>query len=166
MAILLSKTALEHQRQVRPRFGNWESGANVSIHDGRVLAPSPNRKPAWAIDLESGEAKTTAYLLKTLLPSAQTVRAQNQRSQKHPVSPLAVHDTATLKQIGKGLLIEPLATGDIKARHIAFVGWPEIWSGYTKVSAWGNRIFVRTNDYLWCIGDPDKSFEAPAPIGK
>jgi hypothetical protein len=70
----------------------------------------------------------------------------------------------TMKTVGKGLLCEPEAIGEILERHLAFLGWPEIWTGYNKISCWGNRMFIRSNDYLWCIGDPKADYVAPEKV--
>lgn len=77
-----------------------------------------------------------------------------------------VVENENLKTDGKGLLCEPPATGEIAQRHIDFLGWPEIWTGYNKTSCWGNRMFIRSNDYLWCIGDPKADYIPPEKFWK
>jgi hypothetical protein len=63
----------------------------------------------------------------------------------------------------EALLAPPRPAGEVAARHVATLGSPYIVWGPAGVSCWGNRIFIRSNDYLWCIGDPAKPF---APPGK
>ena len=61
-------------------------------------------------------------------------------------------DQQGMKLVGTGMLCEPKPTGDILARHRAFLGFDDICIGAASISAWGNRLYIRTNDYLWCIG--------------
>jgi hypothetical protein len=63
-----------------------------------------------------------------------------------------------LKSLGTGLLVQPKPEGEVAERHIAFLGTPYIAWGAAGITCWGNRIFIRSNDYLWCIGDPNKQF--------
>ena len=63
-----------------------------------------------------------------------------------------------LKAKGKGYLWAENPTGEIAERHIAALGWPRLAENNSGVGCWGNRIFIRDNDYLWCIGDPAKPF--------
>ena len=69
-----------------------------------------------------------------------------------------VVDRKTLKTVGKGLLCHEPAEGEIRERNISAFGWPELF-GVTSTSAWGNRLFIRSNNYLWCIGDPEKKYQ-------
>jgi hypothetical protein len=59
-----------------------------------------------------------------------------------------------LKPKGKGYLWPESPTGEIAERHIAAFGSPRLAKCNSGVACWGNRIFVRDNDYIWCIGDP------------
>jgi outer membrane protein assembly factor BamB len=61
-----------------------------------------------------------------------------------------------LKPKGKGHLWSEKPTGEIAERHIAALGTPRLTLSNSGLSCWGNRIFIRDNDYLWCIGDPKK----------
>jgi len=63
-----------------------------------------------------------------------------------------------LKPRGKGYLWPESPTGEIAERHIAALGWPRLAANNSGLACWGNRIFIRDNDYLWCIGDPAKPF--------
>jgi hypothetical protein len=46
----------------------------------------------------------------------------------------------------------------LSERHIACIGTERVVWGNAGVTCWGNRIFIRSNDYLWCIGDPDAAW--------
>lgn len=72
-------------------------------------------------------------------------------------------EKATMKEVGRGFLGEPAPTGEIRDRHVAFLGFPDISIGCTSLSAWGNRIYIRSKDYLWCIGDP-KVLKSPREL--
>ncbi len=74
-------------------------------------------------------------------------------------SALALPD---LTFLGEGFLAPPAPEGEVAARHIALLGTPYIAWGPAGITCWGNRIFVRSNDYLWCLGDPDEPFKAGA----
>ena len=53
----------------------------------------------------------------------------------------------------KGLLaMDADPEGDIRDRHIAHMGMDEINWGPSGPTAYGNRIFIRSNDHLYCIG--------------
>jgi hypothetical protein len=71
---------------------------------------------------------------------------------------------ADLKQIGSGLLVQPKPEGEVAQRHIGFLGTPYIAWGVGGITCWGNRIFIRSNDYLWCIGDPTRPFVPPESV--
>ena len=59
-----------------------------------------------------------------------------------------------LKVLGYGELAhERGAPAEIRQRNSAIYGTATLHWGWAGVTAWGNRIFVRSNDYLWCIGD-------------
>jgi hypothetical protein len=69
---------------------------------------------------------------------------------------------------GWGYLVPPPMPEEVRARHIAFLGRAagaesndeHAW-GHGGLAAWGNRLFIRNNDYIWCIGDPDKPWIPP-----
>jgi hypothetical protein len=69
-----------------------------------------------------------------------------------------------LKVQGTGHLYPEYPTGELAERHIARLGTPRIAWGQAGTTCWGNRIFIRNNDYLWCIGDPDKPFIGPEAL--
>jgi hypothetical protein len=75
-------------------------------------------------------------------------------------------DLADLKPMGEGFLAHPKPEGDVAARHIGFLGTPYIAWGVGGITGWGNRLFIRSNDYLWCIGDPAKPFVPPEAVLK
>jgi len=66
-----------------------------------------------------------------------------------------------LKPKGKGYLWAENPTGEIAERHIAALGWPRLAANNSGITCWGNRIFIRDNDYLWCVGDPAEHWRAP-----
>ena len=146
-------------------FGNWESGANVSIHDGRVLVtPGKIENPHSGPRPESGGLINDGKPFKTLPPSVTNthVRKTSGRSNTRYRS-LAVHDTATLKQtLGKGLLIGPPATARSRTATSSSSVGPN-WTGYTKVSAWATvSSFAPTTTSG--IGDPGP-IQCARPIG-
>ncbi len=51
--------------------------------------------------------------------------------------------------------------GEILDRHIAIFGTDFLGWGAAGTTAWGNRIFIRSNDYLWCVGDPQQAWVPP-----
>jgi hypothetical protein len=64
---------------------------------------------------------------------------------------------------GRGHLAVPKPDGEIAERHIALLGTPYITWGVAGITAAGKRWFLRSNDYLWCIGDTTKPLVAPPP---
>ncbi len=81
----------------------------------------------------------------------------------------AVLDLKDLRSLGRGAVRPPKPVGEIRERHIAFLGFTDFGAHYSGVACWGNRIFFRDHDYLWCIGDPEKPWlppEAVLPGGK
>jgi hypothetical protein len=60
--------------------------------------------------------------------------------------------------------VQPPPSGEVAERHIAFLGTPYIGWGVAGITCRGNRIFIRSNDYLWCIGDPAKLFVPPEEV--
>jgi|GEM_PF-3639481 len=69
-----------------------------------------------------------------------------------------------LKPRGKGYLWAENPTGEIAERHIAALGTPRLAMSNAGLACWGNRIFIRDNDYIWCIGDPAKPFVRPEAV--
>ena len=69
-----------------------------------------------------------------------------------------------LKPKGNGYLWPEKPTGEIAERHIAAVGTPRLTLSNSGVACWGNRIFIRDNDYIWCIGDRGKPFVPPEKV--
>jgi len=69
-----------------------------------------------------------------------------------------------LKPRGKGYLWPEKPAGEIAERHIAALGTPRLTLSNSGLACWGNRIFIRDNDYLWCIGDPAKPFVPPEQV--
>ena len=63
-----------------------------------------------------------------------------------------------LKPKGTGYLWPESPAGEIAERHIAALGTARLAKSNAGLACWGNRIFIRDNDYLWCIGDPAKPF--------
>jgi hypothetical protein len=63
-----------------------------------------------------------------------------------------------LKTLGVGAICEPAPVGEVRERHIAFLGY-RLFFGYATPTVWGNRIFIRSNDYLYCFGDPGQPFQ-------
>ena len=53
------------------------------------------------------------------------------------------------------------ADPEVADRHIALLGSPYVVWGVSGITCWGNRIFIRSNDYLWCVGDPEKKWIGP-----
>jgi outer membrane protein assembly factor BamB len=66
-----------------------------------------------------------------------------------------------MKPLGSGYLCPEAPAGEVRDRHIARIGTARVVWGNAGVTCWGNRIFIRNNDYLWCIGDPSKAFVPP-----
>lgn len=73
---------------------------------------------------------------------------------------------AELKTAGVGFLAGPKPTAAQKDKYIAQTGAPGWNWGVSAPLPWGNRIFIRSNDYLWCIGDPSQPYVAPEDVLK
>ena len=76
-------------------------------------------------------------------------------------STYTIHDSSDLKKLGTGFLAVAAPSDELRDRHIALMGTSMLNWGAAGVTCWGNRIFVRNNDYLWCLGDPAKPFAPP-----
>ena len=74
-----------------------------------------------------------------------------------------VYSLPDLKPVGVGFLAQPRPAGEVKDRWISFLGWPNQNWGAVGVTAWGNRWFMRSDDYLWCIGNPGKPYVPAEP---
>ena len=74
---------------------------------------------------------------------------------------LSFYDKKTLKKVGEGTLLMDEPTDEVIAKRIARVAsdWWE-W-GASSPTAWGNRIFIRSHDALYCIGDPNAPMALP-----
>ncbi len=68
------------------------------------------------------------------------------------------HDKQTMSQVGQAnLLADPPEGETLRKRQARVMGpW---WNGSSSSpTAWGNRVFVRCHDAIWCIGDPSVPF--------
>jgi len=65
-----------------------------------------------------------------------------------------------LKVLGAGYLCPETPAGEIAERHIARIGTARVVWGAAGTTCWGNRIFIRNNDYLWCIGNPQEPWRS------
>jgi outer membrane protein assembly factor BamB len=70
-----------------------------------------------------------------------------------------------MKPLGEGSL-DDTPTSEQRERNIAQLGFPVVNSGPAGITAFGNRIFYRTNHYLWCIGDPTQAWIPPETIAE
>jgi hypothetical protein len=73
----------------------------------------------------------------------------------------AVSTLPEMGPAGIGFLLHPPQTKEVTARHIALKGIPYLSWGSSGTTCWGNRIFIRSNDYLWCVGDPAQPWTPP-----
>ena len=84
----------------------------------------------------------------------------------HGMMQYTVVSLPDLKPLGAGYLCAEAPAGEVRERHIARMGTARVVWGNAGVTAWGNRIFIRNNDYLWCVGDPSKPFVPVEPKEK
>jgi hypothetical protein len=150
----------------------------IYAHDRVYGGPLDSRNNVWfgALDAKTGEL---LKLGKWLVPKGYSTglavtgdRVIAKDNGYHNANRLRQRfGIATMPQLGKtgwGYLVPPPMPEEVRARHIAFLGraaGAEIndehaW-GHGGLAAWGNRIFIRNNDYLWCVGDPGKQWVPP-----
>jgi outer membrane protein assembly factor BamB len=79
----------------------------------------------------------------------------------HGMTRYTVVSLPGLEPVGEGYLCPAAPAGELADRHIAGIGTARVVWGNAGITCWGNRIFVRNNDYLWCIGDPEKAWVSP-----
>jgi hypothetical protein len=82
----------------------------------------------------------------------------------HGMRTFTVVSLPDLKAVGAGYLCPEAPSGDVRERHIACFGTARVVWGNAGITCWGNRLFVRNNDYLWCIGDPAKPYVPPEAV--
>ena len=82
----------------------------------------------------------------------------------HGMTTYAVVSLPELKQVGSGYLCPEAPAGDVRERHIAGIGTARAVWGNAGTTCWGNRVFIRNNDYLWCIGDPGTPYIPPERV--
>jgi hypothetical protein len=140
---------------------------NLMYHNGRLYC-GPFSKGGWAaLDAATGRVlasgpRPSGYSTSLGVADGKMVmRSSNWSGAGARYTTYTIVNLADLKQIGSGLLVQPKPEGEVAARHIGFLGTPYIAWGVGGITCWGNRMFIRSNDYLWCIGDPDKAFVLP-----
>lgn len=144
--------------------------SNYTLFGGKLYAPAGG-----------GDSRVAAFDLATGKPTGASVRAitsyvttaafcpdafvgigsLNLKPKGDVVQSFVTASMPDLKPTGFGLLVAPPATGELRERHVAFLGMWELHWTSRAVVCWGNRIFVRNHDYLWCIGDPQKPWRTP-----
>jgi hypothetical protein len=84
-----------------------------------------------------------------------------------PAGTLLVLDKKTRKEVGRVTIPMEPPEGDVLKRRLARVAVP-IWQssqggnwGCSSPMPWGNRIIVRNNDAVYCIGMPGTEFRPP-----
>jgi hypothetical protein len=82
----------------------------------------------------------------------------------HGMATYVVVSLPDLKEVGRGYLCPEAPAGEVRERHIARIGTARVVWGNAGTTCWGNRVFIRNNDYIWCIGDPAKPFVAPETV--
>jgi outer membrane protein assembly factor BamB len=103
------------------------------------------------------------WKIEDLAGSTQDVRFQGTPATV-PGRGLAIYTIVSLpdlKPLGQGHLWSEPPTGDIAQRHIAALGHVRLAQNNSAPTCWGNRIFIRDNDYLWCVGNPAEPWHAP-----
>jgi hypothetical protein len=140
---------------------------NLVYHNGRLYC-GPFSKGGWAaLDAATGRGlaagpRPQGYSTSLGVGDGKVVmRSSGWASIAARYTTYSIVSLADLKSLGSGLLVQPKPEGEVAARHIGFLGTPYIAWGVGGITCWGNRIFIRSNDYLWCIGDPAKQFAPP-----
>jgi outer membrane protein assembly factor BamB len=138
--------------------------ANLIVHDGRLYC-GPLRGATKggggysALDIQTGKVLATGRVggqYNTGLGAADgllVARTSGWSRENARWTSYGVFDLATLRPKGQGFLAAPKPAGEVAERHIAFLGTPYIAWGVAGITASGNRLFIRSNDYLWCIGE-------------
>lgn len=166
-------------------------GQSLLVHDGRVYGGViatgfyKNAAVVGAFDAKTGElvakgdrgfpGNTHASCIadgKLIItangfgvPAEMTAAAQNGKAKTGTQRAFAIFDVKTMKRLGEGLLaMDADPEGDIRGRHIAHMGMDEINWGPSGPTAYGNRIFIRSNDHLYCIGDPKTPYVPPEEV--
>jgi hypothetical protein len=140
---------------------------NLVYHDGRLHC-GPFSKGGWAaLDTATGKVLATGprpqgYSTSLGVGDGKIVmRSSGWKGNGARYTTYTILNQADLKPIGTGLLVQPKPEGEVAARHIGFLGTPYIAWGVGGITCWGNRIFIRSNDYLWCIGNPEELWQRP-----
>jgi outer membrane protein assembly factor BamB len=137
---------------------------NLVYHGGRVYCGPLGKSGLCAFDALTGKRLASGprcggYSTSLGVADGKLVmRSSGWSGENARYATYTILKLADLKPIGTGLLVGPKPTGEVADRHIGLLGTPYIAWGVGGITCWGNRIFIRSNDYLWCIGDPAKPF--------
>ena len=89
---------------------------------------------------------------------------QGNGNQRNRLVSYSLAAAADLSLRGRGCIAEAQPTGEVLERHRALLGYGHVHFGHATATLWGNRIFIRSNDYLYCFGDPRQPFRWPSSL--
>ena len=168
--LALDGDALKQEMLWRSSESGDSRDPNLVYHDGRLYC-GPFGKKGWAaLDAATGRAlasgpRPAGYSTSLGVADGKVVmRSSGWSGGNARYTTYSILSLADLKAVGTGLLVQPKPQGEVAERHIAFLGTPYIAWGVGGITCWGNRIFIRSNDYLWCIRDTARQFVPPEQI--
>jgi hypothetical protein len=168
--VLWSRYTAKFGGKERP-FGSFAT-PSVDFHDGMLYHLN------YAIDPATGELLTQEVPVSTNYTRSRVYAGRiavwnvsqlphHNMGNFHPFKSLGdvfsyvVLSLPDLTIVSRSFLVPPVPTNELRRRHIDLYG-KDCWSpGSVGITAFGNRLFARSNDYLWCIGDPNAKWIPP-----
>ncbi len=147
-------------------LGNAE-GPNLAVFSGRLYGVNVKRSGFAAIDPVSGAVGPTGPAFGSW-SVGWAISRDGAAVYKSGINGRTIGFTLIqlpdLKVLGTGTLDDSPSARQ-REHNIGMLGQPEVNVGPAGVTAFGNRIFYRSNQHLWCIGDPKAAWVPPETAG-
>jgi hypothetical protein len=139
-------------------------GPNLAVYAGRLYGVAVKKRGFAEIDPATGKvgAATTAP---AGWCTGWVISRDDVAVYKGGKSGFLICQLPGMKSLGEGAL-DDTPTPEHKERNIAQLGFPVVNGGPAGITAFGNRIFYRSNHYLWCIGDPKQAWIAQETVAR
>jgi outer membrane protein assembly factor BamB len=164
LRLQIENNALRQELKWRSTEIGYNPGANLILAGDRLIVGPVGKVAEGQVALDILTGKETARGPSPAGYSTGLGAGDGKIVFRAGVGSYSVVRLPDLKPIGGGVLVAPKPTGEVRQRHIAFLGKAQIGGGWTGITCFGNRIYARDTDYLWCIGDPEKPYLPPEAV--
>jgi len=135
---------------------------NLAFFNGRLYGATPKKKGLSEVDPATGQVTVSGPMASSWCTgwaiSLDGVAVYKGGGGKGGGIGFAIVQLPGMKVLGQGTL-DDTTTPEQRQHDLDLLGMGPANPGPAGTTAFGNRIFFRSNHYLWCIGNPAKPYE-------